>query len=379
MSDWAGVESELAAEVVEQSERCLATYREDHSRVEQDASIETSTAQGGYGRKQLYELIQNGADALLGSSGRIHVVLNRQCLYVANQGKALTRQGVSSLMASHLSRKRGNEIGRFGLGFKAVVAVSDVPQILSHSGSLAFDRERAKSRISEVVPDSPSFPMLRLAEPLDPQRVMDDDPILKELMDWATTIVRVPLLRGYRDLAKDVTDFPPEFVLFSPHASELILEDRQASIRREINVEAGTDGSFTLHDDGSPSKWRVASRRHRPSKTALEDAGELAHRESITVWWAAPLQSRSQLGRFWAFFPTEDRTTLSGIVNAPWKTGDDRRNLLPGAFNEEILTEVLPSLIAAEWPSLWITRTRLVFSICCPPAEERRGAGATKS
>ena len=80
----------MAREIVEQSDRCLDTYRKDARRVEQDAAIETSTAQGGYGRKQLYELIQNGADALLGSSGRIHVVLTRDCLYVANEGKTLS-------------------------------------------------------------------------------------------------------------------------------------------------------------------------------------------------------------------------------------------------------------------------------------------------
>ena len=131
MADWAGIDAELAREIVEQSGRCLDTYRKDARRVEQDAAIETSTAQGGYGSKQLYELIQNGADALLGSSGRIHVVLTRECLYVANEGKALTSDGVSSLMASHLSRKRGDEIGRFGLGFKSVVAISDRPQIFS--------------------------------------------------------------------------------------------------------------------------------------------------------------------------------------------------------------------------------------------------------
>lgn len=351
MAEWAGVDGDLAREIVEQSDRCLETYRKDARRVEQDAAIETSTAQGGYGRKQLYELIQNGADALLGSSGRIHVVLTRECLYVANEGKTLTSDGVNSLMASHLSRKRGDEIGRFGLGFKSVVALSDRPQILSRSVSIGFDREHARSRIAEVVPDGP-YPMLRLAEPLDPHRLSDEDPVLAELMSWAATVVRVPLLKGYDDLASDVRDFPAEFLLFSPHAKELTLEDRQADVRRVIQVTNAVDGALTLDDDGATSTWRVAVAQHQPSQKALEDAGELAHRDAISVWWAVPLRGRAAVGRFWAFFPTEDRTTLSGIVNAPWKMGDDRRNLLPGRFNEEILTEVLPVLMAREWRHL---------------------------
>ncbi|MGF9755071.1 DEAD/DEAH box helicase family protein [Microvirga sp. 0TCS3.31] len=351
MAEWAGIDGDLAREIVEQSDRCLDTYRKDARRVEQDAAIETSTAQGGYGRKQLYELIQNGADALLGSSGRIHVVLTRDCLYVANEGKTLSSDGIISLMASHLSRKRGDEIGRFGLGFKSVVAISDRPQIFSRSVSIGFDREHARARIAELVLDGP-YPMLRVAEPLDPHRIADEDPVLAELMTWAATVVRVPLLRGYDDLASDVRDFPAEFLLFSPHAKELMLEDRQADVRRVIRVRETDGGALTLDDDGTASVWRVAVAQHRPSKRALEDAGELAHRDTISVWWAVPLRGRAAVGRFWAFFPTEDRTTLSGIVNAPWKMGDDRRNLLPGRFNEEILAEVLPALMSREWHHL---------------------------
>jgi hypothetical protein len=352
VSEWAGVDEGLASEVVAQSERCLATYREDASRVEQDSAIETSTAQGGYGRKQLFELIQNGADALLGVSGRIHVVLTRQCLYVANEGRLMTSAGVSSLMASHISRKRGEEIGRFGLGFKSVVAISDCPQLVSRSGSFGFDRELAKTRISGLVPEAPGYPMLRLAEPLDPHRLAAGDDILAELMAWASTIVRVPLSTGYEHLSHDVATFPAEFLLFSPHATDVLLEDREAHIERSLRVSTRRDGSLALLTDGKESVWRVATRQHRPSKAALEDAGELAHRESIKVWWAVPMTNRLAVGQLWAFFPTEDRTTLAGIINAPWKMGDDRRNLLPGQFNHEILTEVLPALISSEWHQL---------------------------
>jgi superfamily II DNA or RNA helicase len=123
-------------------------------------------------------------------------------------------------------------------------------------------------------------------------------------------------------------------------------------VQRTVTVSRGHRGLLALDDDGVTTHWHVASRQHRPSRAALEDAGELAHRETINVWWAVPMQGRSSVGRFWAFFPTEDRTTLAGIVNAPWKMGDDRRNLLPGRFNEEILTEVLPALMAAEWHHL---------------------------
>ena len=53
--------------------------------------------------------------------------------------------------------------------------------------------------------------------------------------------------------------------------------------------------------------------------------------------WAVQRTAKIARGRFWAFFPTEMITTLSGILNAPWKTNEDRQNLLPGSFNEEFI------------------------------------------
>ncbi|MTB89043.1 DEAD/DEAH box helicase family protein [Aeromicrobium senzhongii] len=357
MGEWAGVEGPVAREVVEQVSRCLATYREDRLRVEQDAAIESNIAQGGYGRKQLYELIQNGADAMLGQPGAIEIVLTRDTLYVANEGRPMTVEGVHALMASHLSRKRGDEIGRFGLGFKSVVAISDSPALYSRSGSFGFDRAMAEKEIETVVPGAPSYPMMRLARVLDADADARKDAVLAELMRWATTVVKVPLKEGRGALAEDLRSFPASFLLFSPHARRVSLSDRVDVLDRVLTVSQEADGVLTLSDTAAEDKdksvrWRVARREHRPSRAALEDAGDLAHRETISVAWAVPLGGRDHVGRFWAFFPTEERTTLSGIVNAPWKLTDDRRHLLPGAFNEEILTEVLPEVVASEWPHL---------------------------
>lgn len=356
MGDWSGADGAVAREVIDQVSRCLATYREDRLRVEQDASIESTIAQGGYGRKQLYELIQNGADAMLGAPGSIEIVLTEDTLYVANEGRPMSVEGVHALLGSHLSRKRGEEIGRFGLGFKSIVAISDSPAIYSRSGSFGFDRERSREQISTVVPDAPAYPMMRLARVLDARADAAEDPVLAKLLQWATTVIKVPLKGGRVGLAEDLRNFPATFLLFSPHARRVTLRDTVDALDRVLTVDEDRDGELALADSAEEALkrhlWRVARREHRPSRTALADAGDIAHRDTISVAWAVPLEGRVELGQFWAFFPTEDRTTLSGIVNAPWKLTEDRRHLLPGAFNEEILTEVLPEIIASEWPHL---------------------------
>ena len=156
-----------------------------------------------------------------------------------------------------------------------------------------------------------------------------------------------PLNGRYDWLNDDLANFPQEFLLFSGHVGRLILDDRSSfaasveealslPIRREIEVSR-EDNRYHLREGGDESTWMLFSTVYAPSKEALHDAGEMTHRERVPIHWALPLEGRTGPGVLWAFFPTEYETTLSGIVNAPWKTTSERRNLLDGAFNQELL------------------------------------------
>jgi superfamily II DNA or RNA helicase len=328
-----------AQHVSAESERCLAAYRAKPSLVREHANIERSTAQGGYGHRQLYELIQNGADALVDQpGGRIEVVLADHALYCANEGESIDIWGVEAILSSHVSMKRGTEIGRFGLGFKSVLGVSATPQFFSRSACFGFDAEDSARRIREVVPDAERTPILRLATTLDPVRSAEADPILRELMAWATTVVRLPRNAGDSSwLSTDIERFPAEFLLFSPHVGSLVLDDEIQARTRGLSVTR-SGPSYRLTDETEQSEWKVFSTIHRPSADARADAGELSDRTELPLIWAVPMtRTRRRRGSFWAFFPTTYETTLSGILNAPWKTNEDRQNLLQGAFNEELL------------------------------------------
>lgn len=355
---WAESESEIARHVLIESQKTLEAYRVKSLLVLEHANIERATAQGGYGRRQLYELVQNGADALISSpGGTVQVVLTDEALYCANQGDAIDVEGVDAILSSHVSMKRGTEIGRFGLGFKSVLGVTKTPEFYSHSGSFGFDAEVAAEQIRAIVPDATRVPVLRVASPLNPILMAEQDSTLAELMSWSTTVVKLPRNLGDSSwLSKDIEQFPTEFLLFSPHVGTVILEDRPGGTRREIEL-VEEDGQFVLAEGSETTAWQVFSRQHIPSEAARNDAGELADRDSLPVIWAVPTQGRKGRGQFWAFFPTEYKSTLKGIINAPWKTNEDRQNLLTGTFNEELIgvaadlvVENLPSLVNAEDP-----------------------------
>ena len=339
-SDWAPPDGEIGSYVHLQSETCLQTYSYNPTLIDEHANIELSTAQGGYGRRQIYELVQNGADALLGRDvGRITVVLTSDAMYCANEGDPIRLDGVKALLHSNLSVKRGQQIGRFGLGFKSVLAVTRRAEFYSRSGSFRFDAEYAATRIRETSDEAEHkerLPALRLAWPVDAVGERDGDPVLDELMDWATTVVKLP-----RDpqssswLSEDLATFPPEFLVFSPHVGVLELDDRSVGTYREVRLTQSGD-EYRITSPGGDSSWKVFSAQYTPTKQGLADAGELARREDVPIVWAVPF-GRAGVGRFWAFFPTEYETTLSGILNAPWKTNEDRQNLLTGDFNDELL------------------------------------------
>ena len=140
----------------------------------EDANSEQSAAHGGYAHRQLFELVQNSADALLDApkGQSILIRLTERFLYCADDGAHVDEDGIVGLMFSRMSSKRSGRrntrpIGRFGLGFKSVLGVTDAPEFYSRSASFRFDRARAEERIAKVA-HADRYPVLRLPEPIDP-------------------------------------------------------------------------------------------------------------------------------------------------------------------------------------------------------------------
>ncbi len=280
----------------------------------------------------------------------------------------MTPGGADTILRMGVSRKRGGQIGRFGVGVKSVLSVTDVPEFFSSEDdkSFGFDREWAEVEIRRVQPAATETPVLRIARPLDRDRAAATDPILKELLSWATTVVRLPLKpAAVALLAADIDDFPAEFSLFSPHVGAITLEKRLSGqvAKRQIFQQVNGDRRTLQRilsiagreEREETTEWRVFNRVYRPSAHALGEAGELHDRPEIDIAWAVPesvSRGTQGRGRFWAYFPTNYTTTLRGIVNAPWKTSEDRQNLYAkNRFNDELISEVA-DLVVSSFPSL---------------------------
>lgn len=385
--------------VLEQSSRVLRTYAVDPGLVAEHANGERRITQGGYGDRQLFELVQNAADEIAGEpGGRVQVVLTDKNLYCANEGTEVTPEGAETILRMSMSKKRGGQIGRFGVGVKSVLVVTDTPQFFSRSGSFGFDRAwsyeqiKAVPGVTERYGEKFDAPVLRMARPLDVQAERAADQVLNELLGWATTVVRLPLLdKADARLGKDMhgghakdhgeprEEFPVGFQLFSPHVAKVVLEDRRLLplARRVLTTRQDGDLRTVVEERTGratvTARWRVFTTTHEPGAAARADAGELHDRVALDLAWGVPALTKDPesglyvrqvrgRGKFWSFFPTKYEMSLSGVLNGAWKTNEDRQNLLDSSpFNQEMIraaaelvVDSLPALPPAEDPGAYL-------------------------
>ncbi|MFY9640979.1 MAG: hypothetical protein WA384_15790 [Rhodomicrobium sp.] len=104
-------EQDLVAFVREQFEKRLENYKSIPYDVRDHHETELEALAGGYSYRQVLELVQNAADAILEhadasdkpAAGRIVLQLSGNCLYAANTGAPLSRDGIIALLSARSS------------------------------------------------------------------------------------------------------------------------------------------------------------------------------------------------------------------------------------------------------------------------------------
>ena len=321
----------------------LAAWAASPARFREDANAEEDLVLGGYRDRVLIELAQNAADAATraGIRGRLRFELTSAdaVLRASNTGAPLDAAGVESASTLRASAKRDDlAVGRFGVGFAAVLAVSDEPSMLTNSGSVTWSLARTRADLTplsdladEVHRRGNALPVLRLpyASDVRPSAGGFDTEVVLPLRDDAA----VELVRGL------LTDVDAVLLLTLPSLAsvEIVIDGTS----RELAAEPTADGVIV---DGT--RWIVHESTGRLDAELLRDRPvEERGRRDFALTWAVPIDDAgapvamppSVPAVVHAPTPTDEPLTLPALLVAPLPLDPTRRHVAPGPLRDALL------------------------------------------
>ncbi|GGZ45289.1 hypothetical protein GCM10010387_44740 [Streptomyces inusitatus] len=338
------------------------------ARFREDANAEEDLVLGGYRDRLVVELAQNAADAAARAEtpGRLRLTLrpaegdSPPVLAVANTGTPLDTAGAESLSTLRASAKRGDgeSVGRFGVGFAAVLAVSDEPAILGRTGGVRWSLAEARALAQEAAADSPGLadeirrrdgqvPLLRLPLPAQgPAPEGYDTVIVLPLRDGAAVDLVEHLLDGVDDA----------LLLTLPGLAEIVIEtpDGVRTVRR------ATRGPYVHIDDSEHGerRWRTVSHTGSIKAELLKDRPvEERLRPHWSVTWAVPVDGEGAPARprtapvVHAPTPTDEPLGVPALLIASFPLDTTRRHPAPGPLTDFLVrrsAEAYAELLA-EW------------------------------
>lgn len=317
-------------------------------------------ATGGYADRLLVELAANAVDAAResGRPGRVRFTLTESGEFrVANDGAPLTAAGVSGLASLRASSKRGLRaaVGHFGVGFTAVIAVTDEPSVVSSSGGVAFSRSGTAAAItalhqveldSELVARRGQVPALRLPWPISAAALLADP-----VPAGFDTEVRLPLRPGWSTLLTEMLAAVGDELLW---ALPGLMTVEVALPGRPLRVIARTDldDGVTVISTGSTQTRYLTVQRHGriPAELLADRPVEERERDQWTLSWVFPEPPAVPPTMFDLFevaaptahflgapTPTDEPLSLPARLIGTLPVDDTRRRLAPGALTDHLL------------------------------------------
>ncbi|MFJ8766195.1 sacsin N-terminal ATP-binding-like domain-containing protein [Streptomyces clavifer] len=349
------------------------------TRFREDANAEEDLVLGGYRDRLVVELAQNAADAAAraGVPGRLRLTLHAAgdgsaVLAAANTGAPLDATGVESLSTLRASAKReGHEssVGRFGVGFAAVLAVSDEPAVIGRHGGVRWSLPEARDLARQAAVGSPGLgdelrrrdghvPLLRLPLPAE-----------GTAPDGYDTVVVLPLRDGVAEdlVGRLLAGVDDALLLTLPGLEEIVIEgpDGTRTLRRSLH------GPYTHIDDSTHGlhRWRTVA-RHGPVEPSLlaDRPVEERLRPFWSVTWAVPVgedgapESPRTAPVVHAPTPTDEPLGVPALLIASLPLDTTRRHPAPGPLTDFLVQRAADAYaeLLAGWEPVSIATIALV-------------------
>ncbi|MFE0035872.1 sacsin N-terminal ATP-binding-like domain-containing protein [Streptomyces sp. NPDC059018] len=333
----------------------LDAWSASPARFREDANAEEDLALGGYRDRVIVELAQNAADAAAraGVPGRFRLTLDRGTLVAANTGAPLDAAGVESLSTLRASAKREDDrtaVGRFGVGFAAVLAVSDEPAVVGRHGGVRWSLAEARELAAQAAQAAQAGQAGQAGPGLgDELRRRDGHvPLLRLPLpaegtapDGYDTVVILPLRDGTAEdlVSRLLAAIDDALLLTLPGLTEIVVETPEGvrTLRRSqhgdhVHIEDSARGL---------NRWRVVS-HHGPVEPALlaDRPVEERLRPHWTVTWAVPVDSEGMPAYpatapvVHAPTPTDEPLGVPALLIASLPLDTARRHPAPGPLTD---------------------------------------------
>ncbi|WP_034089701.1 sacsin N-terminal ATP-binding-like domain-containing protein [Streptacidiphilus albus] len=336
-------------------QRVLAAWAASPTRFREDANAEEELALGGYRDRLVVELAQNAADAAAraGVPGRLRLTLREGVLCAANTGSPLDAEGVESLSTLRASSKREEAgegaVGRFGVGFAAVLAVSDEPAVIGLPGGVRWSLAEARALAAEQPALAEELrrrdghvPLLRLPLPAEGAPPAGYD-----------TVVVLPLRdAAAEDLARRLLDEIDDALLLTlPGLTEVVVEQQNGALsrtltRREEEPAHDLAGPATVvvADESGERRWQVASAGGELAAELLRDRTvEERHRPHWSVTWAVNESGAAEASGATAVVhaptPTDEPLGVPALLVASFPLDSTRRHIAPGPLTDFLVEQ----------------------------------------
>ncbi|MFE9424480.1 sacsin N-terminal ATP-binding-like domain-containing protein [Kitasatospora sp. NPDC006697] len=372
--------------------RVLDAWTASPARFREDANAEEELALGGYRDRLVIELAQNAADAAARAGrgpGRLRLTLRDGVLAAANTGAALDAAAVESLATLRASSKRADAaptVGRFGVGFAAVLAVSDEPAIVGQAGGARWSLAEARDLITRQAAERPELeeelrrrdghlPLLRLPFPAAGEPPQGYD-----------TVVLLPLRDGAaEDLARTLLDGIDDALLLTlPGLGEVVVETPDGAVRTLTRAAAEYDPDGLAEvlitdqsgDRSEQSRWQTVTATGALDPALLTDRPvEERARPFWTITWAVPVSAAGTpepvpvTPVLHAPTPSEEPLGVPALLIASYPLDSTRRHTAPGP-----LSDFLTERAADAYAALLRSRGADLGSLSLVPAPLGRGA-----
>lgn len=285
----------------------------------------------------IFELLQNAEDALgrrgdWHGSRKVSFTLSPTSLMLSHFGKPFDEADVRSVCDIAESTKNESSIGRFGLGFKSVYTVTDLPEVHSGDEDFAIENYVFPKRLPRSARAVDETQIILPLKPEDARAASDITAGFRHLGPGALLF-----LRHIGEINWSVEGGASGFYLRNSPESLGDNVRRITVIGQETGKPDVDQNWLVFHRDVSSVEGQKVGR--------VEIAFSLVSARDAPGRWAVQPLAKSPLV---VFFPTVVESHLGFLVQGPYRTTPSRDNIPPGdPWNQHLVKETSNLLVEA--------------------------------